>query len=148
MMEEGKIIALHLCEEHRQPMTSVQEATAVSDTGLEGDRHAIKGNARQVLLMDKETLDELGLTPGIIKENVTVEGLDFSAISEGQVFEVGDGVTLEVTGPCLPCGRMDEIRPGLRENLEGRRGILVKVVNGGTIRVGEPVKVVQSIPTG
>ena len=32
----------------------------------------IKDSLRQVLVMDKETLDTLGIAPGIIKENVTL----------------------------------------------------------------------------
>jgi MOSC domain-containing protein YiiM len=125
-------------------MTPVQEATAISDLGLEGDRHAIQGSPRQVLVMDKETLDSLNLPMGVIKENITIEGLDFSSITAGQVFFLGDEVTLEATGPCEPCTRMDEIRPGLRETLDGRRGIITMVLNGGTLRVNDTVRVEPS----
>ena len=143
-MEQGRVVALHLGTESRKPMVSVQETRAIADFGLEGDRHARKGIARQVLLMDKETLDSFGLAPSVIKENITVEGLDFSTIGRGQVFFVGDEVTLEVTGPCEPCGRMDEIRPGLRVELDGRRGILAVVLNGGELRVRDTVRLEPS----
>ena len=143
-MEHGRVVTLHLCKVRRESMTPVQEAVAISDLGLEGDQHAMKGSARQVLVMDKETLDALGLAPGVIKENVTVEGLDLSSVTAGQVFFIGDEVTLEATGPCLPCSRMDEIRPGLQHNLQGRRGIVTMVLNGGTIRVGDAVRVEPS----
>lgn len=143
-MKQGRIVALHLCKEHRGPMTPVQEAVAVSDMGLEGDRHAVPGNARQVLVMDVETLNALDLALGTIKENITVEGLDLSSVKAGQVFFMGDHVTLEATGPCLPCSRMDEIRPGLQSTLQGRRGIVTMVLNGGTMRVGDSVRVEPS----
>ncbi len=143
-MGQGKVIALHLCTGVRQPMTPVKEAVAVSDLGLEGDRHAAKGSARQVLVMDKETLDGLGLTPGEIKENITVEGLDLSSVIAGQVFFIGDEVTLEATGPCEPCSRMDEIRPGLRVDLLDRRGIVTMVLSGGALRVGDAVRLEPS----
>ena len=143
-MGQAKVIALHLCQGQRQPMTPVQEAVAISDLGLEGDRHATKGSARQVLVMDKETLDGLGLTPGVIKENITVEGLDLSSVIAGQVFFIGDEVTLEATGPCEPCSRMDEIRPGLRVDLLDRRGIVTMVLSGGTLRVGDAVRLEPS----
>ena len=139
-MEQGRVVALHLCKERLQPMTPVQEAVAISDLGLEGDKHALKGSPRQVLVMDKETLDSLGLALGVIKENVTVEGLDFSTIKAGHVFFIGEQVTLEATGPCEPCQRMDAIRPGLRVALDGRRGIVTTVLNGGTMRLDDPVK--------
>ena len=140
-MEEGRIVALQLCTERRQAMTPVQEAVAISDMGLEGDEHARQGSSRQVLLIDKETLDVLDLAPGVVRENITVEGMDFSTIRAGQVFFIGEDVTLEATGPCEPCSRMDEIRPGLRNTLDGRRGIVTMVLNGGTLRVGDTVRV-------
>ena len=143
-MEPGRVVALHLCKERRHPMTPVQEAVAVSDLGLEGDKHAMKGSARQVLLMDVETLDTLSLASGVIKENITVQGLEFSSIRAGQVFFIGDEVTLEATGPCEPCSRMEEIRPGLQTELDGKRGIVTMVLNGGTLRVGDPVRVEPS----
>jgi MOSC domain-containing protein YiiM len=39
---------------------------------------------------------------------------------------------------------MDEIRPGLREELNGRRGVLATVLNGGTLKVGDTVRVEPS----
>ena len=140
-MQQGSVVSLRLCTGHRQPMKVVQEAQAITDTGLEGDRHAREGGARQVLLMDKETLESLSLQAGDVRENVTTEGLDLKELQPGNVLFVGSEVTLEVTGECEPCSRMDELRPGLRQALEGRRGILTMVLNGGTIRVGDPARV-------
>ena len=140
-MAQGRIVALHLSVESGLPPISVQEATAVSDFGLQGDRHAGKGNERQLLLMDKESLDAFGLEPGIVKENITVEGLDLASINTGQLLLVGDQVSLEATGLCEACGRMDAIRPGLREEMDGRRGVLAIVRNGGALKVGDTIRV-------
>jgi len=41
-----------------------------------GCAHARKNSNRQVLLVDKETLDAMELRPGIIRENITTEGLN------------------------------------------------------------------------
>ena len=143
-MTKGKISDLFLCQGHRQPMVQVKQAVALDDIGLEGDKHARKGSSRQVLLMDRETLDQMQLTPGAIRENVTIEGVDLSSITPGQVFFIGGQVTLEVTGKCVPCFRLDEIRPGLRIELDQRRGILTTVLNGGIISVGDSVMVEPS----
>ena len=62
----------------------------------------------------------------------------------GQVFFIGGEVTLEATGPCEPCSRMDEIRPGLRVDLLDRRGIVTMVISGGTLRVGDAVRLEPS----
>ena len=34
---------------------------------------------------------------------------------------------------------MEEIRPGLWDKLNGRRGMLAMVINGGTLKVGDPI---------
>ena len=140
-MDQGTVLALHLSSQKGQSMAEVSEANAISDVGLEGDRHAQQGNPRQVLLMDKETLDLLSLSSGMIKENITVEGLDLSSVKPGNVFFIGADVTMEATGLCEPCEQMDMLRPGLQEALQDRRGVLAMVVNGGTLRVGDVVRI-------
>jgi MOSC domain-containing protein YiiM len=79
--------------------------------------------------------------PGQIKENITTTGLDLSQVKEGQVLFIGDEITMEFVGPCLPCHKMDQIRPGLQDRLKGQRGMLAVVLNGGTLKVGDPVRV-------
>ena len=122
------------------PSDPVQKATAISGLGLEGDRSAYEGNTRQVLFVDKEILDGFGLEPGQVKENITVTGLNVAQVQPGQVFTIGD-VTLEAVGDCEPCGKMDAIRLGLKDQLQGKRGMLAKVINGGGIKVGDSVRV-------
>ena len=140
-MQQGTIVALHIARVKETPSAPVRQATAISAQGLEGDRSCKAGNPRQVLVMDRETLDELGLRPGQIKENITTTGLDLSQAKEGQVFFIGEQVTLEIVGHCNPCGKMDAIRPGLQARLKGRRGMLAMVINGGPIKVGDPIRV-------
>jgi MOSC domain-containing protein YiiM len=41
---------------------------------------------------------------------------------------------------------MDEIRPGLQAQLEGRRGTLCRVLEGGVLRRGDPVAVEGAPP--
>jgi MOSC domain-containing protein YiiM len=140
-MQEGSITALHIARVKGTPSEPVEKATAISGQGLEGDRSCNPDNARQVLVMDQETLKDLELVPGQIKENITTTGLDLSQVKRGQVLFIGDEVTLEFVGPCLPCHKMDQIRPGLQDRLKGRRGMLAVVLNGGAFKVGDPVRV-------
>ena len=91
--------------------------------------------------MDVETLNHFGLEPGQVRENVTLEGLDLSTISAGDRVSLGDDVVLEITGDCEPCARMDEIRPGLKEEIDGKRGVLAFVEKGGVVSVGSEVGV-------
>ena len=140
-MQQGRIVSLHLARIKGIPSEPVQEAMALSAQGLEGDRSCKVDNPRQVLVVDRETLDELELEPGQVKENITTSGLDLSQAREGQMFLIGDQVTMAIGGPCAGCGKLDEGRPGLRERLKGRRGIMARVIGGGPIRVGDPIRI-------
>ena len=139
-MPQGTITNLHIARVKGTPSDPVQKATAISGLGLEGDRSAYEGNTRQVLFVDKEILDGFGLEPGQGKENITVTGLNVAQVQPGQVFTIGD-VTLEAVGDCEPCGKMDAIRLGLKDQIQGKRGMLAKVINGGGIKVGDSVRV-------
>lgn len=120
------------------PISSV-DATV---RGFEGDHHSRIQNSRQVLLISGSVLDELGLYPGAVFENVVIDGLDVMSLAEGQRLQLGDAL-VEVTVPCEPCGQMDRIRPGLRQALRDRRGMFVKVVAPGTVRIGDTMAQLQ-----
>jgi MOSC domain-containing protein YiiM len=130
------VVAIHLSKSSRAPLVLVPRVNAVLETGLEGDRHAKPRSRRQVLLVEQEVLDEFGLAPGAIREQVTVRGLDLGTLVRGARIRVGDAL-LEVAGPCDPCARMDEVKSGLRKSLEGRRGRFVRVVQAGSFSVGD-----------
>jgi MOSC domain-containing protein YiiM len=124
------------------PMVEQPEIDAVQDSGFEGCAHARRGGKRQVLLVDSETLDAMNLTPGIIRENITTEGLNVNGLAPGQQLKVGE-TRLEVSAVCTPCDQLEKVRPGLRRELWGRRGMLCRVIEGGTIRRGDSIEKVS-----
>ena len=140
-MQQGTIVNIHIARVKGTLSDPVQEANFIAGMGIEGDRSCVKGNTRQVLFMDKETLDDLELQPGQIKENITTIGLDIAKAQPGQVFFVGDQVTLEIVGECEPCSKMNALRPGLLNQIDGRRGMLATVINGGPIKVGDSIRI-------
>jgi MOSC domain-containing protein YiiM len=127
-------------------MRLVPTATLITGVGLEGDKHAVAVSDRQVLLADKEALDAVGVEPGTIKENLTVEGINVMELPVGSRLHLGASAVLEITRICEPCFRMDEIRQGLRQELEGRRGMISRVVQGGSIHIGDPITVEEAEP--
>jgi hypothetical protein len=136
-------LSLNLSGEHRTLSKIVQSANFVAGLGIEGDRHSTERKERkdyQVLIMDNETLQKLDLEPGMIKEQVTTTGIDVASLAEGQRLALGDDVVLEISKDMPPCSRMEEIRPGLQSELEGRRGMLAFIVTGGTVNVGDPIR--------
>ena len=140
----GSIISMRLCVGSRDPMKEVNDANFITGQGMEGDRHLRsdgRRSNRQVLIMDSETLSHFDLLPGQVRENVTVAGLDFSSISAGDKVSLGGDVILEITGDCEPCARMDELRPGLKDEIDGKRGLLAFVEKGGLVTVGAEVGV-------
>jgi MOSC domain-containing protein YiiM len=124
-------------------MRPLGTARLESGIGLDGDKHANAASRRQVLIADREALDQLELEAGVIKENITVEGLDVMKLNPGTQLKLGAEAVLEITSICEPCFRMDEIRPGLKAALEGRRGMNSRVISGGQIAVGDPITIVQ-----
>lgn len=119
-------------------MRAAEEIEAVSNRGLAGCAHAQPGGLRQILLMDVETLEAMQLRPGEIKENITTRGLEVRSLHPGQRLRIGAAL-VEITVPCEPCKRMEDIRAGLKDELRGRRGMLCRVVEGGRIRVGDSI---------
>lgn len=141
-MAEASVLKLHICPGHRKAMRSVKGVQAILDYGLAGDSHAKPGSRRQVLLVQAETLQEVNLKPADIRENITTLGIPLTNLGPGDRLTVGQ-VVLEVTGPCTGCARLEEVKPGLQNTLSGHRGILAKVVHGGTIEVGESVNLME-----
>jgi MOSC domain-containing protein YiiM len=140
---EPTIVALHLSNQSRAPLRAVQQVEALFACGLDGDRHAKPNSRRSVLLMEQEVLDDLGLHPGDVREQVTVRGIELKKLDAGVRLKVGTAV-LEVAGACHPCSRMDEIRSGLRTALDGQRGMFVRVVKTGSFGVGDSITVVPT----
>jgi len=141
---QGRIVSLQLCPGHRKPMQPVERMEAIANLGPKGDRHALPESSRQVLLIEKETLDQLSLRPGEIKENVTTLGLELMKLTRGQRLKLGQSVVLEIAGPCTPCSRMEEISPGLLRASAGRRGMLARVMQGGAIVLGDTIQATES----
>ena len=138
-MQSGTIESLQINIRTRQPTQRLETVSAVTGAGLQGCRHSKPGNERSIVLVEAETLDELGLEAGEIKENITTRGIELRGVTPGSQLQIGEGVMLEVTGPCDPCRRMEEIRQGLQADLQGRRGITARVLSGGQIRLGDSI---------
>ena len=135
----ANVLHLFRATQRRLPMEEIVEIRAVRESGLEGCAHARKGSPRQVLLMDSETLEVMELQPGIIRENITTRGINVNGLAIGQRLRVGEA-QLEVSLPCTPCDLMEKLRPGLRRELRGRRGMLCRVVTSGVIRQGDSIE--------
>ena len=144
----GMVTGLFLAQEKRSPMLQVEAATAIAGHGLDGCRHARRapGGKRQVLLMDPASIEGLDLAPGALKENILVAGLALETLPPGQRLALGPEVVVELTEACVPCQRLEAIRPGLLKASWGRRGQLARVLVGGGLRVGDEARLLDINP--
>ena len=120
-------------------MDARDRVQAIEGHGLEGCAHARAGTKRQVLFASAEHLESLGVEFGRIRENFTIEGDDVHTWPVGQRVKVGSA-EFEITMICDPCSRMDEIRSGLQAEIDGKRGMLARVVQTGEVAAGDEVQ--------
>jgi MOSC domain-containing protein YiiM len=117
-----------------------ERLSAIAGQGFEGCAHA-NPPKREVLFVSKEHLDSVSVDPGAIRENITVDGDDVQRWPIGQRVRAG-GAEFEITMVCDPCHRMDELRDGLRAELDAKRGMLARVVESGEVAVGDEIELV------
>jgi MOSC domain-containing protein YiiM len=131
------------------------ETARVTALGLEGDAHRNRqhhgGPERAVCLFAVELIRALqaeghSLVPGALGENVTLEGIEWAAVQPGARLCLGDEVVLEVTRYTSPCFNL---RPAFRggdyslvsqKRHPGRSRVYARVVTEGTLRRGDPAR--------
>lgn len=137
----AEIVGLWRAPARRVPMEALDEARVLAD-GLDGCAHRRPGK-RSVLFVSAEDLEALDVAPGAVRENFTVSGADVMRWPIGQRVQVGEA-EFEISMVCDPCHLMEEIRPGLQAEIDGRRGMLASVVRMGAVRLGDEVVAVQA----
>lgn len=133
----AELVGIWRAPARRVPMEALAEADVVAD-GLDRCAHRRPGK-RSVLFVAAEDLEALELEPGIVRENFTVRGAEVMRWPLGQRVAVGEA-EFEISMVCDPCHLMEEIRPGLQSELEGRRGMLASVVRTGRVALGDAVR--------
>jgi MOSC domain-containing protein YiiM len=136
------------------PKHSVPEA-AVHELGLEGDKQRnLKvhgGPERALCLFSLEVISKLQaeghpIYPGSTGENVTIAGLDWTALAAGTRLQLGDAVVVALTRPADPC---KNIAASFIERTFKRLGVpaemrwYCRIVQTGMLRVAMPVRVVD-----
>jgi MOSC domain-containing protein YiiM len=127
----------------RYQRVPVGEATLVAGAGLDGDRKAAGGD-RQVNLMAAEDLERLAddgfrTGPGEMGEQLVVRGVAVAALRPGDRLLVGASACLEAVKPRTGCQRLAEVQAKPVAAASGRLGVMMRVVAGGVIRVGDEV---------
>lgn len=143
----GTVTAISISRRKGIPKTNVPSAMLVPDHGLEGDAHA--GNwHRQVSLLAIESIEKmrakgLNVRPGAFAENITTEFIDIPHLHVGDRLRIADA-ELEITQIGKECHSRCAIFKAAGDCVMPREGIFGRVITGGLIRPGDPVRVVRA----
>jgi MOSC domain-containing protein YiiM len=148
----GLVEGIFLAPEARAEMRSVQAATALEGCGLEGDRYCAEtghwsrfGRVCEVTFIAAEDLDDIeretgvGVKHGEHRRNVVLRGVNLGDLRRRR-FRIGEA-TLEYVGPRSVCRYIERLtEPGMTQALKGRGGICARVIENGTVRVGDELE--------
>ncbi len=154
--QQGYIYQLN-CSDGGVPKLPVREAE-LTPTGLVGDRQRyplIHGGVQRALcLYSLETIQALQaeghpIYPGSIGENVTVAGLDWSALAPGRRLALGDEVVVELTSYANPCRNIrasfadGKFKRVSQKQHAGESRFYARVIRTGRLAVGQEVRVLD-----
>lgn len=160
--QRGRLVGILLRPQRRAAVESVDQAAVVTGLGLTGDHRAMgrepdPGAKRQITLIQAEhltvvaaLLDRDGaIDAALLRRNLVVSGINLASLRDRR-FTVGE-VTLEGTGWCHPCSRMEEVLgPGGFQAMRGHGGLTARVLTDGRLQVGDGVAAppADALPAG
>jgi len=137
------------------PKLAVREAH-VGPNGMAGDRQEhtkIHGGPNRALcLYSVEMIQKLQaeghpIYPGSAGENVTISGLEWSALASGTQLALGDIVTVELTHESEPCRTIASSFSGGTFKRLGEPGEMrwyCRILTTGTVATGQPVRIIRA----
>lgn len=146
----GKVEYLSIRPRREGPVTIMNKVQVLKDIGVEGDHYSNPGGVRQITLIQAEHLEVLAslldtekILPELTRRNIVVRGLNLLSL-KGKKFRIGEAV-LEYSGECHPCSRMEKnLGFGAYNAMRGHGGITAKVVQSGSIKIGDDVRVMHT----
>jgi MOSC domain-containing protein YiiM len=164
---EGRLEAILLRPRRGEPALPVERSRRSQGTALAGDRSAARassgpgGGKRQVTLIQAEHLALIArwsrhgeIDATALRRNLVVAGINLLAARSPFAdrplrLRLGADVVLELTGPCDPCSRMEEVLgPGGYTAMRGHGGMTARVLTGGRLQRGDTVRVEAAAPVG
>lgn len=151
----GVVSHLHITPRAFLPMRAQEAIELVAGEGIVGDRYRIGTESgfysekpeegRQVTLFEEEVLEtilrdyKMEILPEEHRRNVTTRGVPLNHLV-GKRFYLGDCL-VEATRLSIPCRHIEEIlgKP-VFDPMVHRSGLNCKILNGGTLRVGDEIK--------
>lgn len=142
----GRIDWIGIRPVRRGAIHEMDAIDVTTEKGIIGDHYSGTSGKRHVTLIQAEHLpviasyvDMENVTPDLLRRNIMVSGLNLLALKDHKI-RIGEEVILQITGACHPCSRMEQnLGPGGYNAVRGHGGLTARVLQNGTIRVGDPV---------
>lgn len=150
----GIVASLHRCAASSEPMQTQETLECVAGVGITGDRYTLETGTysakpeegRQITLFEAETLEALkrdhgiNLLPDQTRRNVITRGVPLNHLV-GQKLRIGEDVVVEGMRYCAPCQYLEDLLglPSLFKALINRGGLNCRILEGGTIGIGDPM---------
>ena len=143
-----QIVAVSISDSKGVRKENVPSAFLKPEHGIENDAHAGKWH-RQVSLLAMESIDKmtrkgLAVGPGDFAENLTTEGLELTSLPVGQKLRLGSESLVEVTQIGKVCHNHCAIYYQAGDCVMPREGIFVRVLEGGLIKPGDAITLVDN----
>jgi len=164
---KGKVVAVCCNPEPGLPKPVVDSVHLIENWGVEGDFHAgslvrhrylakkdpNRPNLRQALLVDAAVFAELAqqdiyIGPGMMGENITIEGIDVMQLVEGTHLAIGSAIVevIERRNPCLQLNGIDPrllkaVVKKMPEKTIFKAGMMTRILQSGWVRAGDLVEV-------
>lgn len=144
----GSIVSVNISDKKGVRKQPVEEATLLTDHGIEGDAHASSEWHRQVSLLAMESIGKmqymgLDVVPGDFAENITTKGINLLKHPVGTKFTIGKNVEIEVTQIGKECHTKCAIYYQAGDCVMPKEGIFAKVIKGGKIKTGDTIHVIS-----
>ena len=147
-IRDGRVEWIGVRQQKDLPIKDLKKVEAIAGHGLSGDKAGRRaGGKRQVTLIQAEYLSMIqGFLSNTrialpdFRRNIAVSGINLHALKD-RIIQVGTA-TMEVTGYCHPCRKLEEqLGHGVFNALRGHGGLTAKVIQSGIICIGDAVRV-------
>lgn len=147
-MSEATVIGIYTAPERHAPVESRTEVNAVPGRGLEGDRYFNPNGwdeaKREITLVEIEAIEganreyDLDLQPQDMRRQIVTRGVALNHLVDRE-FTIGEVKLrgIKIANPCAPLQKLTGKK--VLKTMMHRGGLRAQILEGGTIRVGDPI---------
>lgn len=143
-----KIVSIAVSHKKGTVKKCISQAELVENHGIKGDAHAGDWHRQLSFLaaesIEKANTDDMEINFGDFAENIATQGIDWTKQPVGSRFKLGSNTLVEITQIGKKCHNKCEIFHRTGDCIMPREGVFAKILNGGTINVGDRIEPVEA----